>query len=508
MLNLDIIRDYLPEAIKAQRFGPASAELTITLPVLCESELNFSEDKLYVARVETLPQSPPLKSIPFVCVGKSLPQAWTNQKCQVLLVTESLGLFALFNMISEIFAKFNRWEQLMRDELELEDFFDIKNILSLGSTLLENPLSVVNGNMLRIYKSAITPSGSTGSLNIQTSEDRQDAYYKNYEKINESFRLERAIQEPYLSSAVLDGVRYYCCNLFKFGNYVGNISLRETHRPFHESDFVLADYFFVLFQKAYSRYLWRVVPLEYLGTAALENLINGVPLSLEEQNLFVLDQDEYWCCFKLNCLAKTQRLPIEYMLNTLNTIMPGVMLAAIRDGELVGLLRCQVSTASVSEDPLSNLYNILAKMGYTAGLSSSFLDIEQTYIHMKQASYAASIRDKFRNDNIIARFDEYILPYIFTSYNGEFPFNCLYPRGIKTLIEYDTNRNTDYLETLTEWLNNEMSVTGTAKKLYLHRTTLINRLGKIKKILNMDLDDPDVRLFLRVCLWMNQTEAN
>jgi DNA-binding PucR family transcriptional regulator len=45
-----------------------------------------------------------------------------------------------------------------------------------------------------------------------------------------------------------------------------------------------------------------------------------------------------------------------------------------------------------------------------------------------------------------------------------------------------------------------MSYTATARKLYIHRSTLIDRISRIEKELNIDLKDSDQRLQLEILL--------
>ena len=41
-----------------------------------------------------------------------------------------------------------------------------------------------------------------------------------------------------------------------------------------------------------------------------------------------------------------------------------------------------------------------------------------------------------------------------------------------------------------------MQVSETARRLFMHRNSLIKQLAKIRKILQIDLDDPNARLML------------
>ena len=60
-------------------------------------------------------------------------------------------------------------------------------------------------------------------------------------------------------------------------------------------------------------------------------------------------------------------------------------------------------------------------------------------------------------------------------------------------MEFNKTAQIDYVETLHVYLENERSISQTAKALYIHRSTLIERLERIKSILQADLDDPKQR---------------
>lgn len=55
-------------------------------------------------------------------------------------------------------------------------------------------------------------------------------------------------------------------------------------------------------------------------------------------------------------------------------------------------------------------------------------------------------------------------------------------------------------ETLRVYLKHNMSATKTAEALYLNRSTLLERLSRIKSLLDSDLSDPDERLRLQILL--------
>lgn len=75
-----------------------------------------------------------------------------------------------------------------------------------------------------------------------------------------------------------------------------------------------------------------------------------------------------------------------------------------------------------------------------------------------------------------------------------------YPDGLKKLKAHDENSQVSYLETLRIYLDNNLSVTKTAAALYLHRSTLLDRLAHITQMLGCDLKNPDFCLTLGILL--------
>ena len=68
------------------------------------------------------------------------------------------------------------------------------------------------------------------------------------------------------------------------------------------------------------------------------------------------------------------------------------------------------------------------------------------------------------------------------------------------LLDYDRDNNNYYLPTLRVYLSNNCNMTQTARQLFLHRHTLINRLNKIEDISGLNLNDYYSRLYMSIAL--------
>ncbi|GIM30345.1 purine catabolism regulatory protein [Clostridium polyendosporum] len=74
---------------------------------------------------------------------------------------------------------------------------------------------------------------------------------------------------------------------------------------------------------------------------------------------------------------------------------------------------------------------------------------------------------------------------------------------IMPIIEFDKDNNTNLINTLKVYYLSKFNCTDTAKKLFLHRNTLINRLDKIKELLHGDFSDNDkmFSVYLGICAY-------
>ena len=64
---------------------------------------------------------------------------------------------------------------------------------------------------------------------------------------------------------------------------------------------------------------------------------------------------------------------------------------------------------------------------------------------------------------------------------------------IEPIAIQDQTEHTNYVETLWTFLENGNNYVKTAQVLYVHRNTLVNRIGKIEELLNIDLGNVGVR---------------
>ena len=148
----------------------------------------------------------------------------------------------------------------------------------------------------------------------------------------------------------------------------------------------------------------------------------------------------------------------------------------------------------------AQLLPLLDRLGLVCGVSGVFSNLYEANQAWFQATSA--LQNGFLQDGngTVFYFQDYLLPQLLSGALSGRPSWVYYPNGLKKLKAHDEVSQVSYLETLRVYLDNNLSVTRTAAALYLHRSTLLDRLAHITQMLGRDLKDPDFCLTLGILL--------
>ena len=76
--------------------------------------------------------------------------------------------------------------------------------------------------------------------------------------------------------------------------------------------------------------------------------------------------------------------------------------------------------------------------------------------------------------------------------------------ALAMLRAHDRGKNSALYETLYQFLFNERSTQRTAQALHIHKNSLLYRLNQIKEIVDLDLDDPNLRAYLVLSFFIDE----
>lgn len=151
---------------------------------------------------------------------------------------------------------------------------------------------------------------------------------------------------------------------------------------------------------------------------------------------------------------------------------------------------------------VGSLTDLMVDYAFKLGIGNSFRGIENLSGCCRQAELAleyGSIRDPHL---WYYTFSDYAIYYLIRNMSGEFDAISVCHSGIIALMEHDAEHGTEYIETLRAYEEERQNSTHAAKRLFIHRSSLLRRLERIERISGIDLSDPDQSLYAFLSLRM------
>ena len=489
-LCADILYWHLKEKLTTVTLrGKAGSVLALNRPEFyLDRTQSFEKNRVYVCSADHLPQSPRLgENVCLVCLGQRRELNASYDRCSVILVEGPWDIFRVFNLVQEVFNLYDTWEEqlwsILRHGAALPQMLDV----SRG--IFENPMLLIGSDFRYL---GVTEEGYLqNELGLQLDTQSFDA-----EKMATFLSLHdmsNHVREPLLLE--LQGKRTLSVNIFDQEEYLGCLTVFEGTRPFRDSDTALAVFFSKLLQQAI-----QLNPV-LAGTRtavrrALRSVISGQSIDFEYRRAMGVESGKHdWVCVKLIPRSGGTHLPGAYLSAALEERHPGAI-AFEFETAVAGFLPAQ----QAEKESTKELLPLLERLGVVCGISSVFSSLYDGGHGWFQASSALRLGLTQNGTLSVFYFQDYLLPQLLSGALSGRPTWVFYTEGLKRLKEHDDGSQVSYLHTLRVYLDNNLSVTKTAAALFLHRSTLLDRLSHITAMLGRDLKDPDYCLTLGIVL--------
>lgn len=145
------------------------------------------------------------------------------------------------------------------------------------------------------------------------------------------------------------------------------------------------------------------------------------------------------------------------------------------------------------ESILKNIYKKIVKEFNNANFyiaienqSNNLQNLHQGY---KEAKKISKINRLLRNNNAHLKYNEVGLYKLLLDLYDKDKMKSFYDKTLGDLAFYDKVNNTDYVEILINYFENNCSIVETANTLYIHRNTMNYKINKIEQILDINLSD-------------------
>ena len=182
------------------------------------------------------------------------------------------------------------------------------------------------------------------------------------------------------------------------------------------------------------------------------------------------------------------------MAGSIESLLPGSIGAA--EGEMILLIR------NITKEPVpfsalrSVLGGFLRENLYRAGISNVFHSFSRLRGAYLQAEAAMDIGSEQDPMFWYFLFEDYLGAYMVRQIGAEIPLDMLILPALEELMRHDRKKGTVYAETLRVLAEENYNTTRAAKRLFIHRSTLQDRLERLHQIVDIDLDDSNTRMLV------------
>ena len=294
---------------------------------------------------------------------------------------------------------------------------------------------------------------------------------------------------------------YLCVNLFDSSDeYIGCLYIDQTGKEPLEGEKTLAERLGKLVEKVCEENPALINHERDSLRDILRCLMEESPMLRSQRlRLKTVNGQRNYACVSVHYLKPFSSLPVRYICSIFEGSYPGGVFFGFRN-TLLGLIPAELLSGRNGKGIGEKLSAILHDMQLRVGVSNEFSDLYMLRTYYLQAEAAMENGQLYGGKEDVYYFSEVALYEMVSNALGGLPVEVYFPKGFRELVNHDGSGGVSYLETLKVFLEENMSFSRASRRLYVHRSTLVERIERIGELLSADLEDPDQRLQLQMIL--------
>lgn len=432
-----------------------------------------------------------------ICVNKFDKDVEVDSN-DLIILKDPLAKTMAFDILNYILERFNKWEYNMNKILHgSRSFLDLVNEIS---RLLEIPVSLIDVD----YRYIAYSDNSTDYMDLVDEQNQIPIDVVNHLNSAKDYKRLELRREAFFYQ---DGEKCIYKNIFYRDEYVGRLTgivskeKDKDSRSFYEEIFNCAAHYIEILYAQSGRF--ENTSLKYREIHEhLEQIANGVFVHVNYLDKLL---NEYGC-------KKGDRFSImmikpkntncsfyspSYLCNQIENTFLGCFCVWSEERFIVlsdhdYYLRHygrELGEAIVSFIKLSQLLCGESRKFYNTSSRST------VYVAKVQAEYALEQRKEVSKECYFD-FEDYALSYIIENGIGTISESQICHSALLILKKHDEEHGTKYIKTLHTFFDQRFNASLTAKKLYIHRSSFLGRMERIKELTQIDLQNTDELLYL------------
>lgn len=491
-LSVSLLIEQLADNIIYSKYNDFYNMLNLNRPEHYIQQKVLQNNHLYIALASALPESLTLElQSCLVCVGKPSEEYFV-QNVSILCVSENIDVLLLFNMIQSIYDRYDTWDQRMQQSIN--SYLDLQDIIDASDSIFQNPIYFCDSD----YRMLAGPRNNPENIKYNYIPQR----FINSFKYDPMYQKMWQSEIPMICHGNPSDDRHLCLIVRSQGHFAIFVSIIEENITFRNSDLVLLQHMSYYVQLHFEQNLIhgenKSFSLEYFIKQYLNQ--QQVPIQSFENSLVSFNwkaNHRYYVCYIELTELDLQYNTVKYQSDQIKKFFTSAVVFKYNNSIIAIINISLLDHPKTAEEGLCTL---LQKNNLKAGISREFNNINHVRNYYIQAFSALELGRNEYPDIYYYKFEDYCLQYMLkNSYQNLIP-ESLCPKGLIQMKEYDESHNTQYILTLKAYFEEKFNVTHAAKKLYIHRTTLIERLGRIQNFFGMNLEDSRTCFYLMIAI--------
>ena len=497
-LNADILYNHLRRSIPVEITGYKDPSLALQRPEFYDGSGSvFRKHHLYITSGDRISRRTRCeKGAVVLCVGEIPQMSYFTENCCFLWVRQGTDVFTLFNTVQEIWNRYDTWSDSLN--YTLAHSASVEEMVDASIAVFQNPILVLDSHF-----HILAHGGYEGFEGIAEAFESMDSGNLSIHALDEFLKEKEPlyhVREPMLLN--IRDTSTLSLNLFEDEEYTGSISVEYRNRPHEPGDIPLLQYFSSFVLAAIRKNSATVMNDHNVTRKVFRDIIQGMPIDTAHRKyLENMRISRRYICLVLRIRNRYAQIPVQYLIQKVDSVFSHSITFENRSDIISFIESEEEPDGSAWHETLHEKLNLLVgTMDLKIGISQEFTDPFSARSYYLQALAALDNGIRIRPDEILYHFRDYVLYELISNAQADLPLDMYCPDGLRRLIEHDKTSSISYVDTLRTYLNNHMAVTQTARDLYIHRSTLLERLDRIQDILKEDLKDPDIRLQLQILL--------
>ncbi|MDR2492488.1 MAG: helix-turn-helix domain-containing protein [Coriobacteriales bacterium] len=487
-ISAEMLAEGLSKSFTINVVGPLSMLPTIGSLLLVGPDTVWQDGKTYLVESPGVDQVPATHIDSVVLIVGAFPEVLPGRFQSALIFDEETTLFEVHNRIQDIFAEYNMWEAEIHRMLSGGS--DVQSMLDISAGHFGNPLILFDSNYKVIASSKgysaderMAPVFDCLRLPFLMRSNQDDAYRGGHRGSN---------QAGHARALYINDMRAYSVSYMQQA-FTYQLVLVELDKGLSASDVFLLEHlaeFVYLAIGFVPGYIQAESGLQStLKLCVSGELTSTTSITKRLARYGWLPTHQYVClkfAFEIHEQRnRTLRFKEERFTETLgehsvfehgDSIVAFVNLDLHDGGDngFEGIL-------------MSYLQDNLAK----AGMSNRFTGFEDLDLYYRQAELALSYGQRLNPYLDLFRFAGIVKPHLLACCTNKLPAHMVCSPGLIALQRHDAEHGTCLYRTLQVFIKCRFSYANSAKELFIHRSTFMHRLQRIKKVSGIDVMNTD-----------------